>query len=50
MLGQLEIVRAMIQAHPAMATALGPHGIPLLVHAEKGGEAAAPVLEFLQSL
>jgi hypothetical protein len=50
MLGRLEIVKAMIEAYPAMATALGPHGIPLSVHAEKGGEAAAPVMEFLNSL
>jgi hypothetical protein len=28
----------------------GPHGTPLIVHAEKGGPAAKAVLEFLQPL
>ena len=50
MLGQLDIVRAMILAHPAMAAAPGPHGIPLLRHAAAGGEAASSVFVFLQSL
>lgn len=50
MLGDLEVVKAMIGAHPAMAAALGPHGIPLAAHAAAGGEAAAEVLRFLESL
>ncbi|MCW3099931.1 MAG: ankyrin repeat protein [Chthonomonadaceae bacterium] len=50
MLGQLEVVKAILQAYPAMANAPGPHGIPLLRHALAGGEAAAPVAEYLQSL
>ncbi len=49
MLGQLEIVQATLSAFPHLAEARGPHGIPLLVHAQKGGEAAAAVVSFLQT-
>ncbi|MDE2125662.1 MAG: ankyrin repeat domain-containing protein [Armatimonadetes bacterium] len=47
MLNRVDIVRAMIDADPATAALLGPHGIPLAVHAEMGG--AAEVLAFLRS-
>lgn len=50
MLGRLEIVKAILAAYPEMRQAPGPHGIPLLVHAEAGGPEAVPVLEYLQSL
>ena len=50
MLGHLDIVRATIAAIPAALTWRGPHGIPLLKHAEAGGEAAASVLDFLTTL
>ena len=49
MLGDLEVVRAMLEAHPEMRDALGPHGIPLRAHAEAGGEQAASVLAFLDA-
>src|SRR5262249_62247166 len=42
MLGYLPIVRAMIEAIPDAKYWRGPHGIPLLAHAEPGGAAAAP--------
>ncbi|HVB22105.1 MAG TPA: ankyrin repeat domain-containing protein [Ktedonobacteraceae bacterium] len=48
MLGQLEIVQAIIHAFPEARSLRGPHGIPLLAHAQVGGETSAPVLEFLQ--
>jgi hypothetical protein len=48
MLGHLDIVRAMIAAVPEARNAPGPHGIPLLRHAEAGGEAAAQVADFLR--
>lgn len=48
MLGRLEVVQAMVSAQQSALTASGPHGIPLLAHAEKGGEAAAEVTQFLQ--
>jgi hypothetical protein len=47
MLGELEIVEAMPAAHPEMREAKGPHGIPLLNHAEAGGEPAQAVVDFL---
>ncbi len=50
MLGQLEIVQAMVRAYPAIVSVLGPHGITLLQHAEKGGEASAPAVAFLQTV
>ena len=48
MLGYLDIVRATIAAVPEARGWLGPHGIPLLRHAEAGGEGASPVAEFLR--
>ena len=50
MLGHLDVVKTAITADPRAAKAPGPHGIPLLTHATMGGEKAAPVLEYLQSL
>jgi hypothetical protein len=50
MLGHLDIVRATIAAIPQARTWKGPHGIPLLMHAEAGGAAAAPVAYFLRTL
>lgn len=47
MLGEVEIVRAMLVARPELREAKGPHGIPLAAHAEKGGEQARAVLELL---
>ena len=48
MLGEVEIVRAMLDADPSLRDARGPHGIPLVEHAEAGGDAAREVLELLQ--
>jgi hypothetical protein len=48
MLGEVEIVRAMLDAQPELHDARGPHGIPLRAHAEAGGEQARGVLELLQ--
>ena len=50
MLGKLEIVQAVLMAFPDAKDIPGPHGIPLIVHAEKGGEPALAVLRYLQSL
>src|SRR5262249_3209251 len=50
MLGEVEIVRAILAAHPEMRNARGPHTIPLRAHAEAGGEHAQAVLELLDSL
>ena len=50
MLGQLDVVKAFVAAHPGIQRTSGPHSISLLAHAKAGGEAARPVFEFLQSL
>jgi hypothetical protein len=49
MLGQLGVVREIVDAFPEVRSARGPHGIPLLMHAEAGGEPAAAVLEYLRA-
>lgn len=50
MLGELDLVKATVAAHPHLAKSLGPHGIPLIAHAKAGGEAAAHVLKYLEGL
>ena len=50
MLGELEIVKAMIAVQPNAIHAAGPHGIPLIHHARMGKEQAEPVYEYLLSL
>jgi hypothetical protein len=50
MLGNLDIVKAAVAAFPNVVHVPGPHGIPLIVHAEKGGSDAKDVLEFLRPL
>ena len=50
MLGKLEVVKTTLQAFPEAHDVKGPHGIPLIAHAEAGGEDAKAVLEFLKGL
>src|SRR5437667_1078119 len=50
MLGKIDIVKAAVTAFPNIVHVPGPHKIPLLAHAEKGGPAAVAVLEFLRPL
>ena len=50
MLGKLEIIKAALQAYPDALKTPGPHGIPLIAHAQAGGEDAKSVLEYLQAL
>jgi len=50
MLGDLDVVKAMLTRFPNLKDAKGPHGIPLKRHAEKGEERAKAVLEYLESL
>jgi hypothetical protein len=47
MLGEADVVRAMLTAHPEAREAPGPHGIPLIAHAQAGGEEARTVVELL---
>ena len=49
MLGKLEIIKAALNAFPEAKDIPGPHGIPLIAHAEAGGEDSRAVLEFLKS-
>jgi hypothetical protein len=49
MLGYVDVVRAVLAADPAARDAKGPHGIPLLAHAEAGGEQAVAVVGLLSS-
>ncbi len=50
MLGKLDIVKAALTAYPDALDIPGPHGIPLIDHAEVGGEEAKAVVDFLNSL
>lgn len=50
MLGRLDIIKAAAAAFPNILRVPGPHKIPLIVHAEKGGPEAVAVVEFLRTL
>jgi hypothetical protein len=50
MLGKLDIVKAAVAAFPNIVHVPGPHKIPLIAHAEKGGVSAKAVAEFLRPL
>ena len=50
MLGNLDAVRAMIEANPGIQRLHGPHGFTLLAHAEFGGEPSKSTVAYLESL
>lgn len=54
MLGNLALVKEFLKAHPAQTRARGPHGIPLISHAEaglkNGVKEAEAVVQFLKSI
>ena len=50
MLGKLEIVKATLAAFPEALHTPGPHGIPLIAHAQAGGDEAREVLNYLETL
>ncbi len=50
LLGELSIVKPILTAFPETMNALGPHGFTLLHHAQKGGDPALEVTEYLISL
>ena len=50
MLGQLDVVKAMIVARPGVERSAGPHGISLLSHARAGGTQSEAVVKYLQGL
>lgn len=49
MLGKIQIVKAYIETFPSYLYARGPHGFTLLHHANRGGEEAKELVEYLQS-
>jgi len=50
MLGNLDIVQATLENYPQALDTPGPHGIPLIAHAQAGGHEAKQVYEYLKSL
>jgi hypothetical protein len=50
MMGQLDIVKAALAATPGIQRTRGPHGITLLAHARAGGDTAAGMRRYLESL
>ena len=50
MLGQLDVVTALVAACPGVQRTYGPHGITLMAHARAGGRDAAAVVEYLATL
>jgi hypothetical protein len=50
MMGQLDVVKAFVAARPGVQKNLGPHGLTLMWHAQRGGPDAAPVVQYLTTL
>ncbi len=50
MFGQVDVVRATCEANPGIQRLPGPHGITLMAHARKGGDDAAAVVQYLDTL
>lgn len=48
MLGETALVKAYLELYPQYLQARGPHGLTLLHHAQKGGEAAKELADYLQ--
>ncbi len=48
--GKMDIIKPMLEFFPHSLHAKGPHGFTLLHHAIRGGEEAAEVKEYLESL
>ena len=49
MLGKLDVVKAALEAYPDAINTPGPHGIPLVDHAEAGGEQAQLGVAYLEN-
>jgi hypothetical protein len=48
MMGQFQLIKFMCELYPELLQSKGPHGITLLMHAQKGGEQAGDVVNYLQ--
>ena len=49
MLGETAIVTSVVERFPSLLTARGAHGLTLLHHAKKGGEAGRELADYFQS-
>lgn len=49
MLGKTQVVKPCLELFPEYLSARGPHGLTLLHHAQRGGDDARELLEYLQS-
>lgn len=49
MLGKTKIVKSYLDTFPQYLAARGPHGLTLLHHAQKGGDDARELLDYLQN-
>lgn len=49
MLGKTSLVKPFLETYPAFINARGPHGLTLLHHAQKGGDDAKELLDYIQS-
>lgn len=49
MLGETSLVKPMLEKYPQLLNSVGPHGFTLLHHAQKGGQAAVELQEYLKS-
>lgn len=47
MMGYTDLVVSMCTKHSELLNSKGPHGITLLMHAQKGGDEAKPIIDFL---
>lgn len=50
MMGQLDVVKAMLTLEPKLIDSRGPHGFSLHFHGQLAGEQAGPMVEYLQSV
>ena len=48
MMGQVNLVKYMCDLYPELLQSKGPHGITLLMHAQKGGEQSKAVIDYLK--
>jgi len=49
MLGETAVVKSAIEKYPSLLRAKGPHGLSLLHHATKGGQASKELLDYFKS-
>ena len=50
MLGHIDIVKQVLNFNPGLLNSKGPHGFTMLHHAQKGGDEAKAIADYLQTL